>query len=362
MVTVDILILLGTFYLLAKIVDNHFVQSLEMISAKLKLSSDIAGATFMAIGSSAPELFVSFLALFRISNEMSIGAGTIVGSAIFNILVIIGASALFKRATLTWQPVIRDLTFYIFCILIVLTTFLDGQITILDALLYVGVYIIYLFSFKVWRKIFPYEIKSDIDAPELYEESTNKNLFEKALAIFFFDLNKRPNLYLVNFLISVLLIGIATHFMVEAGVGVAHFFKLSPAVIGLTILAAGTSVPDLLASINVAKKGYGDMAVSNAVGSNVFDIGIGLGLPWVIILLITGRNLPVDTENLYSSVVLLFATVIALLFLLIAKKWEIGRYAGVLLIASYVFYLLLQIEIVSMSLCLNIGRSLCFVS
>jgi K+-dependent Na+/Ca+ exchanger-like protein len=359
-----------TFYALARIVDVFFIQSLEIISKKLKLSSDIAGATFMAMGSSAPELFVAFLALFRISEEMSIGAGTIVGSAIFNILVIIGASALFRRALLTWQPVIRDLLFYVVSILLLLFVFMDGEVSLLDAALLLAFYIGYLFSFGAWRKLFPYQTRGDINNQLQNDEVSEqqkiqaaplsiKNSFDKALTLLFFDLKKRPQFYFVNFLISIALIGITTHFMIESAVSIAHFFGIPSVVIGLTILAAGTSVPDLIASVNVAKRGYGDMAIANAVGSNIFDIAIGLGLPWLFVILWRGNNIVVDTASLYSSAVLLFATVIALLFLLIAKRWEIGRYAGILLIGAYIGYVLIQIGLVNVSFCINIFSGLC---
>ncbi|MCA9397659.1 calcium/sodium antiporter [candidate division WWE3 bacterium] len=366
MVIIEAFILLFTFVALAKVVDLYFVESLEIISKRLRLSSDIAGATFMAMGSSAPELFVSILALFRASNESAIGPGTIVGSAIFNILVIIGASALFRRAMLTWQPVIRDLLFYIFCILVLLFTFRDGAITSSDAILFVGLYIVYLFSFKYWKKIFPYDVDTVVtEIPEDIAEaepSTNPlmKILDRTVDVFFFDLERRPQFYLANFGISILLIGILTHFMVESAVGIAHFFHVPAVIIGLTILAAGTSVPDLLSSINVAKRGYGDMAIANAVGSNIFDIAIGLGLPWLFTTVINNNSLPVDTENLLSSVVLLFATVVALLFLLIARKWEVGRYAGILLIGLYVTYVLFQIGLFSMTFCVNILGSFCF--
>ena len=92
-----IAILILCFYLLAVVCDRYFISSLDKIALKLKMNSDMAGATLMAVGSSTPELFVALIALFKPGNE-AMGAGTIVGSAMFNILVIIGASAMVKKA------------------------------------------------------------------------------------------------------------------------------------------------------------------------------------------------------------------------------------------------------------------------
>jgi K+-dependent Na+/Ca+ exchanger-like protein len=364
------LLLLLSFYVLARVVEIFFIESLEHISNRLKLSSDIAGATFMAVGSSAPELFIAIFALGRVGDAQAIGAGTIVGSAIFNILVIIGAAALFKRAVLTWQPVIRDLVFYIGAIIILLFTFMDGQITFTDSLIYIGYYVLYLFSFRIWKRVFPYKadhLAEELDAEsEALQESIRKkplnlkNVVDKLLTVTFVDLKKKPGLYLVNFLISVLFLAVFSHVMVDSAVHIAQIFAVPEVIIGLTILAVGTSIPDLMSSINVAKRGKGDMAIANAVGSNIFDIAIGLGLPWFILIIWQKGSVPVATENLESSIVLLLATVLALLFLLIAKKWEIGRYAGALLIAAYIFYLLTQTRIMSFELCLNVPVRFCF--
>ncbi len=367
----NIVLLLFTFYLIARVVDVFFVESLEIVSKRLKLSSDVAGATFMAVGSSAPELFVSFLALWRISEQQAIGAGTIVGSAIFNVLVIIGISALYKRAVLTWQPVIRDMLFYVVVIILLFFTFSDGAITLIEAIYFVAFYVAYLFSFGIWKKWFPYQTKGDI-AQKMIEEDeieqqkirsdrwTIKNVADKILCFAFVDLSKYPKLYMVNFLVAVLMLGGLSYIMVESAVGMSQYLGIPEVIISLTILAIGTSIPDLLSSINVAKKGRGDMAIANAVGSNIFDIALGLGLPWLIIILWKGESVPVLTENLDSSIILLFATVVALLFLLVAKRWEIGRYAGILLVGMYIFYILTQIGIIDFELCLNVLGHWCF--
>lgn len=336
----SVLLLIAVFYVLAIVVEEYFVPSLELISKKMKLSSDISGATLMAIGSSAPELFVSILALFKTGSQQAIGAGTIVGSAIFNILVIIGASALYKKAKLTWQPVIRDLLFYSFTILLLLLTFSDGKITFIDALLFVVLYVVYLLSFQQWRRIFPYTIV-DVDLNESTQSTgTCASITKRLLSRMFFNQKQ----YVHNFYISIFVIAVLSFIMVESAVNIALFLHIPAVIIGLTVLAAGTSIPDLLSSLHVAKNGRGDMAIANAVGSNIFDIAIGLGLPWLFVLF-TRPFIPVATENLFSSIFLLCATVIALLFLLIAQKWQIGKKAGIVLIVLYVFYVLYQFRI-----------------
>lgn len=342
--------LLACFYLLAIICEDYFVQSLEAISRKLKLSPDVAGATFMAIGSSAPELFTSLIALTKIGSE-NIGAGAIVGSAIFNILVIVGISAVVATAYLNWRPVFRDLIFYIISILILLFTFRDGRITLPEVGLYLGTYLVYLVILAFWSKWFPPLPEEDtevtVSEPHTRQlESSNGGFIKSikhAIDRLFDMIFPSRERYVLVFLLSVLLIGGLSWCLVELAILLARALSISEVIIALTVLAAGTSVPDLLSSVIVARKGKGDMAVSNAVGSNIFDILIGLGVPWMLYLNLAGKELEVKTENLISSVLLLFFTVIALLALLAAQKFRIGRWSGLFLIALYIGYLVFAI-------------------
>lgn len=339
MLLVYLFVLLVSFYLLAVICEDFFVKSLDMISNKLKLSSDVAGATLMAVGSSAPELFTSLFAVLKPGDHADIGAGTIVGSAIFNILVIIGASAAFKRAKLTWQPVIRDTLFYVITIVLLLVSFWDGKIVLSEAVLFLAMYCVYIYVVTQWKKWLPY---SDIDPIDLIESETKKNKFARTskqlLSYLIPDPTKKPHLYILTFVFSIIGLAALSYLLVEAAIGIGDILHINPTIIALTVLAAGTSIPDLLSSIIVAKQGRGDMAVSNAVGSNIFDILVCLGLPWLIILVTKGGSIAVGTDNLLSSVFLLFATVVAILFILIVRKWTIGKRAGLLLIGIYFLY------------------------
>jgi len=341
MLLIYIFVLLLSFYLLSIVVDEFFIDSLDIISKKLKLSSDVAGATFMAMGSSSPELFTSLIAVLRPGNNADLGAGTIVGSAIFNILVIIGASALFKRAKLSWQPIVRDTLFYSISIIILMIVFWDGKIILNEALLFVGTYFVYLFAVVNWKKWIPYH--DSASSIEIVEKQLGKNKISKASKIILGLIIPKPtqknNQYIRTFLISILLIGVISYILVESAVGMGGVLNINPTIIALTVLAAGTSIPDLISSVIVAKRGRGDMAVSNAIGSNIFDILFGLGVPWLIVLSFNGGAITVGTENLVGSIVLLFATVISVFFILFVRKWTIGRKAGLFLIGLYILYL-----------------------
>ncbi|MGB5273009.1 MAG: calcium/sodium antiporter [Flavobacteriaceae bacterium] len=342
MIILYILALLLAFYLLMKVCDEYFVSSLDKIAKNLNLSSEASGATLMAVGTSAPELFVSLMALLRPGDHGAMGAGTIVGSAIFNILVIIGGSLVIRKAHILWQPVIRDTIFYLFAIVLLLFSFRDGTIDLFEAGTFLAIYIIYVFAVVKWKKLLKYEEKDLEEIVEKTKEAENRWL-KKVATAFTFILDKTfpgPQRYYLTFFISIGWIIALSWLLVEGGIGIAHELGVPEVIIGLTILAAGTSIPDLISSLIVAKEGRGDMAISNAIGSNIFDILIGLGLPWVIMLVFFKDQILVDNTNLSSSIMLLMATIICIFFLFVFQKWKMGRKSGLFLIFLYVAYLI----------------------
>lgn len=139
------------FVALAIVCDEYFVPALGVITDKLQISEDVAGATFMAAGGSAPELFTSLIGVFI--SHSNVGIGTIVGSAVFNILFVIGTCALFSREilNLTWWPLFRDVSFYILDLSMLIVFFLDSLIAWWESLLLLLAYALYVFTMK-WNK------------------------------------------------------------------------------------------------------------------------------------------------------------------------------------------------------------------
>ena len=341
MIVIYFLALLVCFILLARIVDLFFIASLDKISKDLRLSSDAAGATLMAVGSSAPELFVALFAVLKPGEHQVIGIGSIVGSAIFNLLVIVGVAAWVKQAKLTWQPVIRDIFFYTTSVALLIFFISDGSITLNETVIFLGVYIVYVIAVIYWRKILPYSDR--VFNNEKIEKCNKKGIvgtFDRMLCLIF---PKQERYYMV-FFFSILIIAGLSWVLVELAVIISVSLHIPEAIIALTVLAVGTSIPDLFSSLIVAKQGRGEMAVSNAIGSNIFDILVGLGLPFLIVLLISGGS--IDTGgDLNRSSIILFASVILLFVMLLISKWKIGKVIGFLLIAIYLFYVIWEIII-----------------
>ena len=136
------------FVALAIVCDEFFVPALDVIIEVIGCSEDVAGATFMAAGGSAPELFTSVIGVFIAFSD--VGIGTIVGSAVFNILFVIGMCALFSKTVLhlTWWPLLRDCTFYSISLLTLISFFLDEMIEMYEAAILLGIYALYVYFMK----------------------------------------------------------------------------------------------------------------------------------------------------------------------------------------------------------------------
>lgn len=167
--------MLYLFVALAIVCDEFFVPALSIITEKLQISEDVAGATFMAAGGSAPELFTSLIGVFI--SHSNVGIGTIVGSAVFNILFVIGTCSLFSREILhlTWWPLFRDISFYILDLSMLILFFLDSLIAWWESLLLLLAYALYVFTMK-WNKQIEVFVKEQLKKRPMAKIMTLENL------------------------------------------------------------------------------------------------------------------------------------------------------------------------------------------
>ena len=136
---------------------------------------------------------------------------------------------------------------------------------------------------------------------------------------------------------SIIWIGVLSYFMVTWASKLGCIWNIHPAIMGVTVLAAGTSVPDAIGSLLVARDGQGDMAVSNAIGSNVFDILLGLGLPWMLSGLIfpTSGGVPVDAEALMPLSIILIGTLGAVYLVALLSGFRLTKCVGLIFFSFY---------------------------
>ncbi|KAM9753782.1 sodium/potassium/calcium exchanger 1-like isoform 2-T2 [Menidia menidia] len=558
-----ILHILGMIYMfvsLAIVCDEFFVPALGVITDKLAISDDVAGATFMAAGGSAPELFTSLIGVFIAHSN--VGIGTIVGSAVFNILFVIGMCALFSREILrlTWWPLFRDVSFYIFDLIMLIIFFLDNVIMWWESMMLVAGYSVYvvfmkynvqlerafksqLHKHKIIVKVIaveePEKTNGDDEdnappAPEdknllklkpslqrggssasLHNSTMRNTIFQlmihtldplgngkfkekaesltnvarrksesksqdkgsggktdqpkepeaapaadtekkeqpedkKVLLLHVAMAFKKPRsqslipvyddvpaeqgsddgsddsnsddeasddeaseddsdesseeeeeeveevenveeegekedepltlqwpetrrkqatylfllpivfplwltvpdvrnqkykkLFVLTFLGSIMWIAIFSYLMVWWAHQVGETIGISEEVMGLTILAAGTSIPDLITSVIVARKGLGDMAVSSSVGSNIFDITMGLPVPWLLYSSFNGfAPVAVSSNGLFCAIVLLFLMLLFVIISIAACKWKMNKVLGFTMFLLYFIFLVLSV-------------------
>ncbi|XP_070203382.1 sodium/potassium/calcium exchanger 2-like isoform X4 [Littorina saxatilis] len=504
------------FVALAVVCDEFFVPALTVITERLAISEDVAGATFMAAGGSAPELFTSIIGVFIAKND--VGISTIVGSAVFNILFVIGMCALFSKELLhlTWWPLFRDVFCYSVSLVLLIYFFGDDLIYWWEAFILFLCYISYVLFMKV-NHIAEAKVKACIRRPktvnkvqstdQLIEEShpphrrerlgslpilhagagryrhgvlqlmihtidplsegklqdkalqlqaiatvqlvinhgnnttdqngtisqvdrennvkiqmisngrvseeqspsatpnsqldradprlTNRdvnitvndsplhdsnnsdtNAEEKLeeedepldlswpdtwkkrityvlLAPIMFPLYvtlpdvRRPEKkkwFPVTFIVSILWIAGFSYLMVWWANQTGETIGIPDEVMGLTILAAGTSIPDLITSVIVAKKGFGDMAVSSSVGSNIFDITVGLPVPWMLYGAINGGDpYRVSSKGLWCSIILLFIMLLCVIVSIAVSKWKMSKALGFAMLVLYSVFVTISV-------------------
>ncbi|XP_030280763.1 sodium/potassium/calcium exchanger 1-like isoform X2 [Sparus aurata] len=531
-----ILHIFGMMYMfisLAIVCDEFFVPALGVIIDKLAISDDVAGATFMAAGGSAPELFTSLIGVFIAHSN--VGIGTIVGSAVFNILFVIGMCALFSREVLrlTWWPLFRDVSFYILGLILLIIFFLDNVIMWWESMMLVTAYTVYVIFMKfnvqierafktqllkhknivriiavvepeqtsedseekdppapedknllkvkpslqrggssaslhnstmrntifqlmihtldplgegkfkdkaetlnnvarrtaeskspdksqggrgkteptkepeaapateTEKKDPPEDKKEDVPAGEdgsggsedsdgdeddsdedsdesseeddeedESEEEEEKEAEDEPLSLEWPDTQRKQATYLfllpiilplwltvpdvrnqksrkffaLTFLGSIMWIAIFSYLMVWWAHQVGETIGISEEIMGLTILAAGTSIPDLITSVIVARKGLGDMAVSSSVGSNIFDITVGLPVPWLLFSAINGfAPVAVSSNGLFCAIVLLFIMLLFVIISIASCKWKMNKALGSTMFLLYFVFLVLSV-------------------
>lgn len=152
-------------------------------------------------------------------------------------------------------------------------------------------------------------------------------------------LKPNPKYFILEFIVSIGLITVLSWFLVHFAIKTAEMLLIPEFIIAVTVLAVGTSIPDFMSSVIVARKGRTGMAINNSLGSNVFDIQIGIGLPVLLVLLFSGGTLAVGNKDLPFSFGLLMGSVLIVFISLGLNKWKTSRWIGGLLLLAYAIYI-----------------------
>lgn len=291
------------FVMLVKGAD-WFVSGASSIAAKFKIPQLVIGLTIVAMGTSAPEAAVSITAALRGSADITIG--NIVGSNILNVLVILGLSSIIVPIAIAKSTVKIEIPFLIGTTVVLLLLGLDGIISLVDGLILIALFVIYLL----------YLLRMAKNNPEETEESKPLKLWQALLAT----------------AVGLALIVLGSDFAVNAASEIARMLGLSERFIGLTIVALGTSLPELFTSVTAARKGNADIAVGNIVGSNIFNILFVVGLSSMVTPVPFASNFVID--------MLIAVAAVAALLAFTFKNRKLVRWHGIALILGYVAYFL----------------------
>lgn len=375
--------------------EDYFVPSLEQITDKLQMNSDIAGATFMAVGSSAPEFFTGIIGAFITRSD--IGLDTIVGSCTYNILFVVAVCGLFASGSalrMSRWSLLRDSLCYLLSIAVLVVVCYDKKVYWYEALVMVCMYLLYTafmyfnqplqnYFHRIGRSDGESVLTSDTASSEknglLPKEDDSSRSFSIAIqysqevketdennpspfsfpqgtisralwiialpikCLFFLTIpNCRKarweNWYLVSFTVSLIWIASFTYGLVWMVTIIGFTAGIPTVIFAFTLLAAGCSAPECLSSAIVTRKGYGDMAVAQTLGSNVFDILICLGLPWFLRTVVEGDHVNVVSGSIFYGALCLFGTVILLILCLILSKWYLNKFLAVMLFSFYLCY------------------------
>lgn len=289
-----------------------FVDGSVNIAKKLKVPSLVIGLTLVAFGTSAPELAVSVQASIKGFNNIAFG--NVVGSNLFNLLVILGISAMIKPISIHIETLKKELPFMfmttVVAFLLIFESGPDNMLSVSDGLILLTLFAMYLYIMLMF-------IKEDTEKIEV--ESNDKNmLFSVAISV-----------------VGLIAILIGGQLTLNSAVSIARWLGMSELLIGLTIVAAGTSLPELITSIIAAKKGESDIAIGNIVGSNVFNVLFILGTSSAI------HPIIVDNSALRDILILMVVSMIAIF--LMWKGKDIDRKEGFLLFLIYPIYVVYRL-------------------
>ena len=306
-----IILLLGFIFLIKGA--DLFVDGASALSKKMGIPSVIIGLTVVAFGTSLPEAAVSVTAAINGSSGISIG--NVVGSNLFNLLVVAGSSAIFSSVSVNKQIIKKDFPFSIvstFALLFLaynISTNPVGDMVLTSA---DGMVLLLFFAIFMY-----YTVKTALSSPADEDENDVKDmpLWKQLLFI----------------AIGITAICLGGNFVVDSASEIARTFGLTEGLIGLTIAAVGTSLPELVTSIVAAKKGENDIAMGNVIGSNIFNILFVMGVASLI------RPIAVDITSMYDIGILIISSLIIYLFTL--RKREISRPLGITMVLAYFVYL-----------------------
>ncbi|QGH61808.1 calcium/sodium antiporter [Serratia proteamaculans] len=308
-----VLLIVGLFLLVYGA--DRLVYGAAVISRSLGVPPLIIGMTIVGIGTSLPELFVSTTA--ALNGQIDMAVGNVIGSNITNILLILGVAALIHPLAARSEVLRRELPLMLAVTVLCGFVLMDGTLSRLDGVVLLAAAAVFILLMLKIARLAQREGNDSLTVEQMAELPQDSS-------------NTVAVLWLV---LAFIILPLSSKMVVDNATVIAHFFGMSELVVGLTIIAVGTSLPELATSIAGALKGEDDMAIGNIIGSNIFNTVIVLGVP---ALLSPGS---VDSAAFHRDYWVMLAVSIVLTALCVGRKHRIGHLAGALLLCGFIAYL-----------------------
>ena len=308
-----ILLIIGFFFLIKGA--DLFVDGAASIARKFNIPSMIIGLTIVAMGTSAPEAAVSITSSLSGQNDMSVA--NVVGSNFFNILVVLGVSSLISKLPVQKNTIKKDTPFLLIVSGLLLVFGINKYISRIEGLILLIVFVYFLYStVKMAKSATNLDSSSDNEIALAESDTTTQTPILKTVILS---------------VIGILGIVIGGDMVVDSATSIATLFGMSANLVGLTIVAIGTSLPEFVTSIVAIKKGETEIAIGNIIGSNIFNILLVLGLATFI------SPITISTLALIDIIFMLCITI--LLYLFMKKDYSLLKKHGIILVGIYIVYM-----------------------
>ena len=286
---------------------DWLTEGAAALARRMQMSEMMIGLTIVAAGTSAPELFVSVVSALKGTPDLAVG--NVVGSNTMNSMLIVGTAALVAPMVISRSTVRKDIPFAIAASVLLLVLCMNGDLTRIDGLLLLAGFAAFMgYTLKNAKN-------QDYENRPLIQDETSKSNWK--------------NILLVLWGLVGLVIG--SNVFVDHASSLAYALGISEGVVGLTVVAGGTSLPELATSVVAARKGQSAIAIGNVIGSNVFNILFILGL--------TATISPLQIEGITTIDMAVMLVSIVMVWLFSRTRYTVERWEGAVLVAGYLIYL-----------------------
>ena len=315
---IDIVLIIVGVALVLKGAD-WLTEGASALARRMGVPEIVIGLTIVAAGTSAPELFVSLVSALKGTPDMAVG--NVVGSNTMNAMLIVGCAAMVAPMVISHATVKKDMPFAVGASLLLMLLAFDNELSLIDGIILMAGFAVFMaYTLRQARGGHDGQRAEDETVPEGEPAASGKSATDRS-----------PLVSAVYMLVGLAMLVAGSNVFVDSASNVALSLGISEAVVGLTVVAGGTSLPELATSVVAARKGQSAIAIGNVIGSNVFNI--------LMILGVTGVISPLHIEGITTLDMVVMLASIFLVWLFSRTRYTVERWEGAVLVGGYLAYL-----------------------